>query len=57
MKKIIGVILKLIVRNALKNSLYETVLLDKSTIALLVKKFFVFYGTPKDRYVVIIVHC
>jgi len=32
MKKIIGAILKLTVPNALKNSLYETVLLDKLTV-------------------------
>ena len=33
MKKIIGAILKLIVTNALKNSLYETDLLDKLRVA------------------------
>lgn len=48
--------MKLIVSNALKNSLYKIVLLDKLTVAQMVKKFFVFDGTPKDRYVVKIVH-
>lgn len=48
--------MKLIVSNALKNSLYERVILDKLTVAQLVKKFFVFAGTLKDRHVVIIVH-
>jgi len=41
--------LKLIVSNALKNLLYETVLLDKLTVAQLVKKFIFVDGTPKDR--------
>lgn len=57
MKKIIGEILKPIVPNALKNSFNEIILLDKLTVAQLFKKFFLFNGTPKDRYVVIIVHC
>jgi len=48
MKTIIGggAIFKLKVSDALKNCLHETVL-DKLTVTQLVKKFFVFYGTPR----------
>jgi hypothetical protein len=48
--------LKLVVPNAPKNCLHETDLLDKLKVAQLVKKLFVFYENPKDRYIVIIIH-